>query len=49
MHEYHNIVDSKRWEITDRKKNSQNKRLLLKAPNVEIEYSVNNNVEQVGF
>ena len=47
MREYHNIVDSKRWEPTDNKKISKSKPLLLKSSTVEIEDQVNKTVEKV--
>ena len=44
MREYRTIFDSKMWETTDSKKKSQNKPLIMKAYNVEIEDPVNNTV-----
>ena len=44
MREYRTIVDSKMWETTDSKKKSQDKPLILKAYNVEIEDPFNNTV-----
>ena len=47
MHEYRNIVESKKWENTDSKKISKYDYLLLKAYNVTIEDPVNKTVEKV--
>ena len=49
MREYHNIVESERWETTDNNNNTQDEPLLFKDPIVVIEDTVNNNIEKVDF
>ena len=43
------IAESKRWEPTGSNKNSKDYPLILKAPTVEIEAPVKNNVEKFYF
>ena len=47
MHEYHTIVDSKRWEPTNSKKNYQDEPFLLKVYTVAVEDPVKKNAEKV--
>ena len=47
--EYHNIVDSKRWEPATSKEKSQDQPSLPKAYNVAIEQSINKALKQVDF
>ena len=49
IREHRKIIDSKRWEPTDSKKNSKDEPLLLKASAVAIEDPVNNTVEKFYF
>ena len=45
--EYHNSVDSKKWEPTDNKKISKDETILLMDFTVAIEYPVKKTVEKV--
>ena len=47
LQEHRNIVDSKRWELTDIKKISNDESLLLTASTVAIESPINKTAEKV--
>ena len=47
--EYHNLVDSKRWEPVTSKEKSQDQPSLPKAYTVPIEKSINKVLKQVDF
>ena len=49
MHEYRNIVDSKRWEPIDSNKNSKDEPLIMKPSTVAIEAPVKKTVEKFYF